>query len=208
MLEGCLVEFLRTKGFEGSKGYEPTEEARITIAAGACLLIAGLDLNWYRDVTSIIVSPSISIQQGRRHLDGGFESEGTTMLSGEAMLHGPVLVAWDQALSTARHPEFGHDLVLHEFAHKIDMADGSASGIPRQPNHTVYRHWEQVIGETLDDLRQGRDRHLDTYASTSPAELFAVATEAFFTVPVNLQASETEIYELLRDFYRQDPAAW
>jgi Mlc titration factor MtfA (ptsG expression regulator) len=47
---------------------------------------------------------------------------------------------------------------------------------------------------------------LQPYGATNPAEFFAVATEAFFDVPVALQANEPDLYDVLRDFYRQDPA--
>jgi hypothetical protein len=122
------------------------------------------------------------------------------------MLHGPVMLAWDEVLTDTRHPERGRNVVFHEFAHKLDMADGSAGGVPDLRSREAYRRWKGIMGKALDDLRTGEPRFIDGYGAVGPAELFAVATEAFFTVPGDLRNREPEIYALLRDFYRQDPA--
>jgi Mlc titration factor MtfA (ptsG expression regulator) len=206
VLEQLTADFIATKNFEGSRGFRPSDDVIVTIAAQACRLIVGLDLGWYRDVTTIIVYPSVAVRPGRRHFDGGIESDGPAALAGEAMLHGPVMIAWDQALGATRHPERGHNVVFHEFAHKLDMADGSASGVPHLRDREAYRRWERVMGTALDDLRSGEPRFIDSYGAVGATELFAVATEAFFDVPEDLRDLEPEIYDLLRGFYRQDPA--
>lgn len=206
VLEQLIVEFVATKSFEGSAGFDPTDDVIVTIAAQACRLIVGLDPGWYRDVTAIIVYPSTAVRPGTRHLDGGISSDGPANLAGEAMLHGPVMLSWDEVLADMRHPERGRNVVFHEFAHKLDMADGSASGVPDLRSRDEYRRWESVMSEALDDLRAGEPRFVDSYGAVGPAELFAVATEAFFGVPEDLRDREPEIYALLQDFYRQDPA--
>lgn len=207
-IEQLVMRFLATKRFEPAKGFTLSEDIAPTIAADACLLIVGLDLDWYRDVSTVIVYPSVAIRSGTRRLDGGLETEGPAALAGEAMLHGPIMIAWDQAIGAARHPELGHNVVFHEFAHKLDMANGGADGTPRLPSREVLADWQGIMREALADLRQGRRRFIDTYGATGPSELFAVVTEAFFTVPRELRSREHEIYTLLKTFYRQDPANW
>lgn len=208
VLERLVLGFLASKRFEAARGFTLSDEIRVTIAADACLLIVGLDLGWYRDVTSVIVYPSVAVRSGTRHLGGGIVSEGPMSLAGEAMLHGPIMIAWDQAFGAARHPRRGHNVVFHEFAHKLDMADGAANGVPRLPNPDAYQRWERVMGAALTDLRDGQPRFIDSYGATGPGELFAVVTEAFFDLPKEQQEQEPEIYALLRAFYRQDPASW
>ncbi len=208
VLEQLVMGFLASKRFEAARGFTLSDDIRVTIAADACLLVVGLDLGWYRDVTTVIVYPSVAVRSGKRRLDGGIESEGPTSLAGEAMLHGPIMIAWDQAVGAARHPERGHNVVFHEFAHKLDMADGAASGVPRMPNPDAYRRWESVMGAALADLREGLPRFIDSYGATGPGELFAVVTEAFFEIPKEQREREPEIYSLLSAFYRQDPASW
>jgi Mlc titration factor MtfA (ptsG expression regulator) len=49
---------------------------------------------------------------------------------------------------------------------------------------------------------------LDTYGATSPAEFFAVSTEAFFERPCALRAHHPKLYAELRGYFRQDPAEY
>jgi Mlc titration factor MtfA (ptsG expression regulator) len=152
----------------------------------------------------------------RRGLHGsavlpGAVTEAPLPLLGEARLHGPVVIVWDRALAQARHPERGHNVVYHEFAHKIDMADGTADGTPPGRDPSSYRRWVEVLTSEFAELRlraeQGRSSVLDSYGATNRAEFFAVATEAFFDLPVELQRQHSDLYTVLAEFYRQDPAA-
>lgn len=211
-LEDLIKVFLVDKDFEGAGGLTVAEDVKVTIAAQACLLLLGLDRDYYRDVHSIIVYPSAVLRRGPHGsaLLPGAVSEGAVPLAGEARLHGPVLIIWDQALAQARHPERGHNVVYHEFAHKIDMADGSADGAPPQPDRSSYRRAVQVLSREFEALRrqteEGKPTLLDAYGTVNPAEFFAVATEYFFDRPVPLQRQHPELYEVLADFYHQDPA--
>ncbi|MCJ7780954.1 MAG: zinc-dependent peptidase, partial [Acidimicrobiia bacterium] len=126
---------------------------------------------------------------------------------GEAMLHGPVVIAWDSAKRSAAHPSTGHNVIYHEFAHKIDMADGSADGLP--PMAMAQRdRWEEVCGREYEALREGTsdDPFLDGYGAVNRAEFFAVATEFFFDRPIDMANRAQDLYHVLREFYRQDPA--
>ncbi len=205
-MEDLIRTFLAEKLFEGTRGFEPTEDMKVLVAAQACLLILGLDYGLYRDVTSVIISPTIVHQAGPRHLDGGIVSGDPTALAGQAMLHGPVLIVWDQLSRQFRHPGRGHNVVFHEFAHKLDMRNGASDGVPPM-SAELKRRWEPALRSTLQRLRDGAQVELDAYAGTNPAELLAVATEAFFDTPSRLSQEEPELYDLLKAFYRQDPAS-
>ena len=205
-MEDLIRMFLADKSFEGTRGFAPTDEMRLMIAAQACLLILGLDFGFYDDVTSIIVAPTVVRQSGPRHLDGGIVSDDPVTLSGQAVLHGPVLVVWDQIAHEARHPERGHNVVFHEFAHKLDMRNGAADGFPPATAELAQR-WGPTFRSTLARLRTGDAPGLRSYGATNPAELLAVATEAFFDAPGRLREAEPDLYALLSGFYRQDPAA-
>jgi Mlc titration factor MtfA (ptsG expression regulator) len=121
---------------------------------------------------------------------------------------GPVLLAWDQAEEAARHPGSGHNVVFHEFAHKLDMLDDIIDGTPPLERRADLDRWVEVFTEAYEALRAGRARPpLQPYGATNPSEFFAVATEAFFDVPAQLAHHEPKLYEVLRDFFNQDPAA-
>ena len=107
-----------------------------------------------------------------------------------------------------RNPDSGRNVVLHEFAHKIDMLDDITDGTPPLETKEQRARWVAVCTDAYTDLRDGRPRPpLDPYGGVSPAEFFAVATECFFGVPIALSTDQPDLYAVLRDFYKQDPAA-
>ncbi len=149
-LRDLVKVFIVEKHWEGAGGLEMTDEIRVTIAAQACLLILGLPHNYYRNVMSIIVYPSTVVPPQRR--TGFFENpvvpeEVSHPIIGQAFKKGPVIIIWDAALRGSRHPELGHNVIYHEFAHKLDMLDGAADGTPPLHSRTEYRDWVQTCSQ-------------------------------------------------------------
>ena len=201
---------LRHKHWEAAGGFALTDEIRVTIATQAALVVLGLSVDEYREVSAIIVYPTA--MQSRGVYAGpvrGTVIDGAHPVLGEAHGNrGPVLIAWDQALDAARNPGQGSNIVFHEFAHKIDMLDHIVDGTPPLERRGDVARWVAVCTEVFDALHSGIERWpLQPYGATNPAEFFAVATEAFFDVPVMLEQHEPNLYEVMRDFYKQDPAA-
>ncbi len=210
-LRELVQVFVAEKNFEGCGGLELTDEMKVTIAAQACVLLLGRDASLYDDVGSILVYPSI-VQQPPRRL-GVFEqprapiAEGVA-LQGEAHMGGPVILAWDVALAGGRE-EVPGNVVFHELAHKIDMANGAVDGAPPLDSRAERRRWSAVLSEAFDrlrrDLEAGWPTSLDPYGATNEAVFFAVATEAYFTRPGELRAAEPALYAVLAAFYRFSP---
>src|SRR5690606_38545744 len=104
-----------------------------------------------------------------------------------------------------------HNVVYHEFAHKLDMLDGAIDGVPPMASKQQYRRWNEICGREYERLRvlseQGIQTLLDPYGATSVGEFFAVATEAFFDQGQLMEQMHPELYAVLAEFYRQDPAA-
>ena len=210
VLEDSSDWLLRHKRWEAAGGFALTDEMRVTIAAQASLVILGLSVDEYREVSAIIVYPSA--MQSRGVYAGpvrGTVVDGARPVLGEAHDNrGPVLIAWDQAHDAARNPGRGSNVVFHEFAHKIDMLDNIVDGTPPLARRGDFARWVAVCTEVFDALQSSVERWpLQPYGATNPAEFFAVATEAFFDVPTMLEQHEPNLYEVLRDFYKQDPAA-
>lgn len=200
---------LRRKTWEAARGFTLDDDIRVVIAVQAALLILGLTVDHYHLVTSIIVHPAGMTTHGPRPGPArGTFTDAIMPIHGLAQdRRGPVLIAWNQAIAGARHPERGHNVVLHEFAHKIDMLDGIVDGTPPLAR-TDRRRWIHVCTEAYESVRAGEPRPpLRPYGGTNPAEFFAVATEAFFDRPRELQDAEPRLYDVLRDFYAQDPAS-
>jgi Mlc titration factor MtfA (ptsG expression regulator) len=206
-LMAALVE---DKRWEAAAGFELTDEIRVVIAAGAARLILGLDLDWYRNVGTIIVHPStLHFNEPRPGPAGTFGDP--VPLVGQARHRGPVLIAWDAARRNARHPRWGEDVVLHEFAHKLDMLDDDTDGIPPIADRGARARFVAVSTREFEQVRLGLGGGLlRSYAAENQGEFFAVATEAFFSRPTELAGAHPELYGVLKEFYRQDPAsrAW
>ncbi|HEX9315646.1 MAG TPA: M90 family metallopeptidase [Actinomycetota bacterium] len=207
-LGDLMEEIVEGKRWEAANGFTLTDEIRTVIAAQAALLVLGLDFDWYRAVQAIVVHPSTVVSHEPRPGPAGTMEDGPFPLLGLADSNfGPVLIAWDEARANARHPEWGHDVVFHEFAHKLDMLDHVVNGTPPLHRREDGSHWYAVCTRELALLRAGEGWPLRDYGGTDPGEFFAVATEAFFDIPLELEAAKPELYRILRDFYRQDPAA-
>lgn len=207
-LLGLTAWLLRHKTWEAARGFALDDTIRVIIAAQAALLILGLSTDHYHLVTSIIVHPARMTTQGERAGPvPGTATDAVLPIHGLAQdRRGPVLISWDQAIAGARHPEWGHNVVLHEFAHKIDMLDGIIDGTPPL-DRSDRRRWVDVCTEAYESVRAGEPRPpLRPYGGTNPAEFFAVATEAFFDRATDLRDAEPDLYDVLRSFYAQDPA--
>lgn len=200
---------LGRKRWEAARGVELTEEMRVVIAAEACLLVLGLDIESYRDVAAIIVHPTTVTLRGERAGPArGVVTSSPLPIQGQAHARrGPVIIAWDAARADARHPASGRNVVVHEFAHKLDMVDGLIDGTPSLPDASARQHWIDVCTAEYELLRAGHDDPLlRPYAAVNPAEFFAVATEAFFDLPGAMREHKPALYGVLQDFYQQDPA--
>jgi hypothetical protein len=193
-LRAMMQVFLEEKHWEGCGGLDLTDEIRVTIAAQACLLQLGLPHDYYRNVESILIYPSTVVPP--EHHPGVFERvdgplAASDPLIGQAFAQGPVILVWDAVLHGARHPEQGHNVVYHEFAHKLDMLDGAADGTPFLANRGQLAEWVAVCSHEFLRLRRlaekGHKTFLDAYGAKNEAEFFAVATEEFFDRPLALQ---------------------
>lgn len=201
-----VVIFVAEKHWEGCGGLRMTDEIQVTIAAQACLLVLGMEHNYFDRVLSILVYPHGYEAEGAHR---GVVEQGSGRL-GEAHYRGPVILSWAEVLENGRHPRAGKNLVYHEFAHQLDMLDGVINGTPPLGSRDEYSRWQKVMTAEYQQLIEasahGRATLLDQYGTTNEAEFFAVATECFFDRPVELRQRHPKLYELLRDYFKQDPA--
>lgn len=203
--------FLYEKTVNGAKGFTVTEEMRNQLAAQACLLILNLDLDYYSGWREIIMYPDSFIVQ-RDEVDGvGLVHKNRRALGGESWSHGPVIISWADALHRSGHYHQGGNVILHEFAHKLDMLNGEANGMPPLHRDMDRERWTRSFTQAYEQLSEQLEYHhhtqIDPYAATSPAEFFAVMTEYFFESPETLQEAFPAVYAELCAFYRQNPLA-
>jgi Mlc titration factor MtfA (ptsG expression regulator) len=214
-LRALVQVFVAEKHWEGCGGLALTDEMKVTIAAQACLLVLELPHRLYENVDSILVYPSTVMRPAQTAgvfvRPRGFVASGPIALLGEAHLGGPVILAWDRVLRDNTSQYDGHNLVYHEFAHKLDMLDGQSDGTPPLASRDEVHRWQTVCERVFLDLRarseRGEPTFIDEYGATDEAEFFAVVTEHFFDQPQELRDAEPELYRVFSLFYRQDPAA-
>jgi len=204
-LQELTLVFLAEKEFSGVRGQRIDDAIRLSIAAQACLLVLGLGLDWYDGWIGIVVYPS-DFRVRRSELDEtGVMHEWDDELAGESWPGGPVVLSWD----AAQHDEYAN-VVIHEFAHKLDMRDGEADGVPPLHPGMDRAAWRSVFDEAYagfcEAVDSGKDTWLDPYAAEDPAEFFAVLSEAFFESPNGTRRRYPQAYAQLALFYRQDPA--
>jgi Mlc titration factor MtfA (ptsG expression regulator) len=205
------VLFLSAKSIVGAGGHEVTPLQRVIIAVQACVLVLHLDMSYYDGWENVIVYPDEFVPGWEYEDDAGVVHKDLGPLAGESMPGGPVVLSWPDVEASADWDATGMNLVIHEFAHKVDMRNGEANGCPPLPATMPPAVWQTTLAAAYEDFKarvdEGEHTSIDPYASESPAEFFAVLSEVFFVEPALLVHEYPEVYQQLKGFYRQDPAA-
>jgi len=202
---------LQRKRFNGVQGLTLSTEMAVALAAQACLPILKLGLDYYDNWVEMVVYPTNFRVEREQHEQNGVVVQASQALSGETWPQGPVILAWEEVEAGLAHPQDGHNVVIHELVHKLDMLNGSANGMPPLHAEMKPHQWSEAFSHGYDSLTQdlvlNHSTSLSSYAATAPAEFFAVVSEQFFTVPERLQQHYPQIYDQLVMFYRHDPLA-
>ena len=200
--------FLHQKNIIGIE-LQVTELMRVIIAVQACLPVLALGLKLLAGWTDLIIYPD-AFRVSKNEMDGdGIVHHNEKILSGEAWLSGPVILSWENIKQSLQNSQSGQNVIVHEIAHKLDMLNGRANGMP--PLHVSMQTaaWTAALSAAFEQLNQRLELHqrvcINPYAATSPAEFFAVFSEYFFSAPEILHQHFNNVYVQLRQYYRQDP---
>jgi Mlc titration factor MtfA (ptsG expression regulator) len=202
--------FARAKAIEGAGGLELTATHRALIAVQASLPVLNLGLDCYHGFYSVIVYPGGFLAPHEYVDEAGVVHVGERELSGESWEQGPVILSWEDAEDGARAVDVMGNVVIHEFAHKLDMLNGEVNGMPPLHKDMSRPEWTRVFTRAYEDFCERVDGGewplpVDEYAASDPGEFFAVASESFFVDPQPLQEDYPDVYRLLGQYYRQDP---
>jgi Mlc titration factor MtfA (ptsG expression regulator) len=212
-LRALCAQFLAEKEFTGANGLRVTDAMALSIAAQACrplLHMHGPDghplrrpvdgLDWYDDFVGIVLQPGAVLARREVRDPMGVVHHYTEALAGEAMDGGPLMLSWEDVASAGERAAIGHNVVIHEFVHKMDMRELSPGehpqGAPVLPDGfqglaraEAAAHWHRVMSEACAAFREavamaerfgGEPPWLDAYAAQDAAEFFAVTCEAYF----------------------------
>lgn len=204
--------FLAEKEFIGAGGLQVTDEMAVAIAAQACLPVLQLGLRAYGGFVGIVVHRDEVVAPREVLDDDGIVHAYDEVLTGEAMEGGPVMLTWADVLAAGELAELSYNVVIHEFAHVLDMADGEADGVPPLPSSAARQAWIDCIDAEYQAFvaridAGDDDSALDPYGAEGVEEFFAVAAEGFFVAPEAMSQDHPALYRLFADYFRQDPLA-
>lgn len=210
-LHRLIQRFVAEVPFIGCAGQAVDDEVRVTIAAQACLLLLNRG-GAFEGLTEVLVYPGAFAVNRVQQEPGGVQHEGRQALAGESHGRGAVVLSWQDALEGAADPADGRNVVIHEFAHRLDQAHGPANGAPWLGPRRGYEEWSRVLGAEYAALRArldaGEEGLIPAYGATDPAEFFAVVSELYFEQPAALKHAHAALYEQLKKAYRTDPSTW
>ena len=206
-LRALVTWFLFHKTISGAHELEITAEMKVTVSVLVCLPVLKLGTSYLDGWSEVILYPGAFRANHVQMDDSGLVYQDTNALSGQAWLHGPLILSWEDVQQNAFKPLSGHNVVIHEIAHKLDGLNGAMNGMPPLHLLMIRKNWTQSFSKAYQDLRHqlttGRHPTIDAYAATNPAEFFAVVSEYFFTAPQVLVDHYPDVYRQLLQFYRQ-----
>ena len=209
-LRGHIQVFLAEKNVEGGGGFPVTDEVRLIIAAHACLLLLHRKAGYFPGLSPIVVYPGEFVAPLAEVNEAGIVTEGEDLRSGESWQQGTLVLSWEDVLLGGTEGYEDYNVIFHEFAHQLDAREGITAGAAMPGAGESF--WDAVLAPEYRRLRRRADRGrptlLDSYGAESPEEFFAVAVEAFFTIPAPFRDELPDLYAGLTRYFHQDPASW
>ena len=209
-LAALAARFLHEKTITAVDGLALDDQQRCMLAALCCLPLLEFGGEGLHGWSQLIVYPD-AFRVNRSHIDAaGVMHEWDDELIGEAWDAGPVILSWADIVADCDDPRAGYCVAVHEIAHKLDVLDGVLDGTPALPR-AWQREWARDFQTAYDSLcaevDAGHHTTIDAYASESPEEFFAVATEYHFSDPATLRAAMPAVADHLTRFYGPAPFA-
>jgi Mlc titration factor MtfA (ptsG expression regulator) len=211
-LKDLVILFIAEKPIHGAGKLHIDNGARLAIAIQACMLILNLDLDWYKSWAEVIIYPGEFVTRHEEVDEAGVVHVVEESMSGESWAHGTVVLSWTDVMQAGQaENDRGYNVVMHEFAHQIDMLNGDANGFPPLHKDMSREQWASAFSAAYEHFCKRVDAWeetaIDEYAAENPAEFFAVISEAFFETPLGVRDEYPDVYAQLALFYRQDTAA-
>ena len=200
------ARFLASRAITGVRGLEIDERKRVLVAAQAAIPLAELPFEWLGHWHEVVLYPGqFRVRRSHHDSDTDVVTEWDDELAGEAWSHGPLILSWADIEQDLKEPCVGFNVVIHEIAHKIDMADGETDGIPPLPNVARRREWKRVMSAAYEalclEVDAERETPLDAYAAEAEDEFFAVCTEYYFSAPDVLAEHYPDVHAEFAKFY-------
>lgn len=210
-LRDHVGRFLARQRLRAFGGLELGAGDWLLLAVQACIPLVRPGTQALRGWREVLVYPG-EFRVRRHHHDerDGVVSEVDEVLAGEAWERGPLVLSWADVQADLASPWDGFNVIVHEMAHKLDMVDGPADGVPVLPAGIPRRTWIETFQRAYDrlsaDVDRGRRTHIDPYAAESAGEYFAVVAELHYSSPATLERAEPAVAALLHRYFGASPA--
>jgi hypothetical protein len=182
--------------FEGVQDVQVTDDLRLSVAAGAALLLHG------RPDWELPGSRTILFYPGR--FNDAYYEGGDADYDGMAHQQGPILLTASSVRASWADAADADNVVLHELAHLFDFDNEGPDGVPSLVAAESAASWQSLVRREMRRIRTGRSI-LRPYAAEAPSEFFAVAVETFFEQPGRMARHHEALFEALVAFFRLDP---
>lgn len=220
-LKNLVSLFLDTKEFHGARGLVVTDRHAVMVGIQACMPLLhiapkdrpDLALAWYDSFVGIVLYPAQMRARREWEDEHGIVHQGSEILAGEVLEGGPLVLAWSDVASAGASSQQAYNVVIHEFAHVMDLRDGIADACPPMPK-AQRAAWMQVMESEYTAFREKCDAWarfggadglaqplLDDYAATRIEEFFAVAAEAYFVNPAQFAAHHRPLQAVFDEFF-------
>jgi Mlc titration factor MtfA (ptsG expression regulator) len=195
--EADVRVFLAEKRITGV-GVDATDDLKLLVAASAVTLsLCWPEYEWDQ-LTEVLLYP--------QDFDRDYEFDDPE-LAGQAHPWGTVILSVPALEESFEDPWDAFHVGLHEFAHLLGLTQTEFGAVPVGLPAARAEEWMQVVAKERERLRRGKSV-IDDYGEESDVEFLAVAVEAFFEIPLALRLRHREVYAILSEYFRQDPAAW
>ncbi|MDZ4793618.1 MAG: zinc-dependent peptidase [Bacteroidota bacterium] len=199
--ERRLMHFLATTRITGVKTTVEDSD-KVYIAASAVIPIFGFPDWEYTNLNEVLLYPdsfSHEFEQtgGDRNILG---------MVGDGAYNHIMILSRHELRQAFLNKTSKTNTAIHEFVHLVDKIDGSVDGIPSFFTDKQYvLPWLQLMRNEIKKILADRS-DINPYGATNEAEFFAVVAEYFFERPDLLASKHPELYELLAQLFRQQPA--
>jgi Mlc titration factor MtfA (ptsG expression regulator) len=194
-----IQEFLLNCRITGIETRVDTRD-RILVACSAVIPIFAFPDWKYSNIHEVLLYPSMF----NEHFDTSGPDRAILGMVGSGYMEGKMILSQQALKHGFKNESDKHNTAIHEFAHLIDMTDGSIDGIPSLLLEKQYAiPWIDLINKKIDEIYEG-ESDINPYGGTNRAEFFSVVSEYFFERPKLLAKNHPELYHLLEKVFQQD----
>jgi Mlc titration factor MtfA (ptsG expression regulator) len=169
-----------------------------------------LGLEWLDGFVGIVVHEDAVVASRQHEDEDGIVHAWDEELSGEAMSGGPVMLAWRDVEDAGESAADGYNVVVHEFAHVIDMRGGVTAGLESVDPASERGDWVERARRRIRAFADAVDAaRRPSSIRTAPRRWRSSSRSPprpSSSRPHELESRAARLYALLKTFFRRTRA--